>query len=115
MPTRPPSHRPRRIDAPRHSAYDRITRRQNPDTAVAFKIRSSQAWKNCRRSHLSFHPLCANPFGLHSPHVLAADVHHLTEIGLRPDLAFDPDNLQSVCKRCHAKHSARERALSRRK
>lgn len=49
----------------------------------------------------------------------AAVVDHLRPVELRPDLAMDPDNCRTVCKRCHdttcahieAKHAGNEEAI----
>jgi 5-methylcytosine-specific restriction protein A len=57
-------------------------------------------WRALRAQHLSEYPLCARceQQGLVT---VAVVVHHLVEIRDRPDLALDPDNLQSLCVSCH--------------
>jgi 5-methylcytosine-specific restriction protein A len=37
--------------------------------------------------------------------VPAAEVHHIREISLAPDLALDFNNLESLCKTCHSQES----------
>ena len=32
---------------------------------------------------------------------LRLEVHHVERVGLRPDLAFDLDNLKTLCRACH--------------
>jgi 5-methylcytosine-specific restriction endonuclease McrA len=90
------------ITAPRHS---------NTAQAAAIRIRNSQRWKDCRLLKLQESPLCENPVSLHDGELVPArQVHHLQELVAAPHLAFVMANLQSVCTRCHAALSARERA-----
>lgn len=61
---------------------------------------------------LGRNPLCQDPFGDHARHratVPASQVHHVEGVATAPDKAFDLDNLQSVCTRCHARIEAAER------
>lgn len=64
---------------------------------------NTQDWKEIRIIKLNRDPLCEHCFdkGLYVP---ANVVHHKQEIRLRPDLARNIDNLQSLCPSCHAKH-----------
>jgi 5-methylcytosine-specific restriction protein A len=41
------------------------------------------------------------------------DVDHIQPIRLRPDLAYDPDNLRLLCRRCHNKRTHGRRTSSR--
>lgn len=40
------------------------------------------------------------------------EVDHIVPVRLRPDLAFDLDNLQTLCVRCHARKTAIEVGIS---
>ncbi len=40
----------------------------------------------------------------------AEQVDHIVPLKDRPDLAFEPSNLQALCVPCHARKSAKERS-----
>ena len=72
----------------------------------------SADWKKFRIWYLSSSPMCADPFGYHAEdgkQVVAVDVDHITPIATDPDGAFDADNVQGLCKACHARKTNRER------
>jgi 5-methylcytosine-specific restriction protein A len=72
---------------------------------------SNTRWRRLRRHMLTMHPLCADPFRDHynSGRVEAStDVDHMIPRRERPDLEYDPDNLQCLCRRCHSKKTCRE-------
>ena len=90
----------------RHSVYDRHVRSKDPALAMAARIRSSERWRKVRRSQLSGHPLCQDPFGEHKRRnttETATQVHHVIGLIDRPELAFHASNLMSVCTACHAR------------
>lgn len=70
------------------------------------KVYRSTKWKKLRLAHLQQHPLCeiCQSRGITK---LAVDVHHIisfmstTDQLKRLELAYNPDNLQSLCKECH--------------
>lgn len=70
------------------------------------KIYASQRWKTLRGIKIHNSPLCeiCEEKGLVVP---AEDVHHIVSFMStddpckRYDLAYDYDNLMSICKRCH--------------
>ena len=72
------------------------------------KIYATTKWRKLRLSHLMKHPLCerCEKAGKVVP---AIDVHHIISFmtGKTPldkkALAFDPNNLESLCKECHQK------------
>lgn len=66
---------------------------------------TSPAWRRLRRYKLSMFPLCERCLdrGLTVP---AIDVHHIQEIDVRPELALDYNNLESLCKTCHSQETA---------
>lgn len=41
------------------------------------------------------------------------EVHHLIPLREAPELALDPDNVQALCKPCHARESQREATEAR--
>ncbi|MDR1103443.1 MAG: HNH endonuclease [Tannerella sp.] len=70
------------------------------------KIYGTVRWRSLRRAHLMEHPLCERclSFGTVTP---AEDVHHVVpfmkagDTLSRRQLAYDPENLQSLCRKCH--------------
>lgn len=98
------------VHGPVYDARARRLRLLNPDQVTAVSIRNSYRWQCVRAQQLEEHPLCCDPFGLHKvgPEP-ATEVHHVFGLVLRPDLAFDPRNLKSICGPCHAETEARVR------
>jgi 5-methylcytosine-specific restriction protein A len=84
--------------------YEKYRRNLNPELKRSQDIRSTPRWKRVRLLKLSMNPLCEDPLGLH-PHksVTAAQVHHIKALVTHPELAFDFENLMSVCHACHSK------------
>jgi len=70
--------------------------------------RSTARWRKLRAMKLAQQPLCEHcqAQGRVTP---ATQVDHIVEVMLRPDLAFELGNLQSICHRHHAAKSAAER------
>lgn len=91
-------------------AYDQTTRRNDPALAEAARLRSSARWQTVRALHKAQHPLCCDPFKRHGrfPEP-AVDTHHVIGAAVAPHLAFDFDNLRSLCRGCHAEVEAMER------
>ena len=68
-----------------------------PDRQADRNFYSASAWRRCRAAYLAANPLCAD-----CPRPTpAVHVHHLEERKDRPELAYDHDNLQALCLRCH--------------
>src|SRR3546814_8972989 len=68
------------------------------------------AWQSLRIARLNAEPLCrlCSALGLTVP---ATVVDHIRPHRGDRNLAFDPDNLQSLCKPCHDRHKqAQERS-----
>lgn len=59
------------------------------------KLYSSQAWRNLRDAQLAKMPLCTQCGRL------AELAHHVTEHYGNPELFFDENNLESLCRTCH--------------
>lgn len=61
-------------------------------------------WKRCRDAYISEHPFCERCMKLGI--ITAAEhVHHIIELNESnykdPMIAFNPDNLESLCFECH--------------
>ena len=70
---------------------------------------STKAWAQTRAAQLSDEPLCrmCKQIGTLTS---AEVVDHIVPVNEAPERAFDPDNLQSLCKRCHDRYKqAQER------
>jgi 5-methylcytosine-specific restriction protein A len=88
--------KPKRTEQKRIDRYDSYRR----------KIYQSQRWRMLRLAKLSDNPLCemCATKGIVKP---AVDVHHIVSFMTADDevrrkaLAYDYDNLMSLCKECH--------------
>lgn len=73
--------------------------KHQPKFARVFKIRgrtlSGGTWTALRNAFLRFSPFCA-----HCGHV-GEEIHHKIPRSVRPDLVYEWDNLQTLCKECH--------------
>ena len=58
----------------------------------------SRAWAITRARHLKRHPHCVM---CHAKGPKGMTVDHVTPRSVRPDLALDPNNLQTLCSQCH--------------
>ena len=99
----------------RHRIYDERVRASDPALAIAAAIRSSPRWKRLQRIKLLTNPLCEDPFGQHARRQVtetATQVHHIKGLATNPGLAYDMDNLMSVCTRCHARIEREVRSCS---
>lgn len=100
MPAKIPTHRPA-SSAHAAKAYERSAQRTE-DRAFY----NGKRWRGLRSAYLSQHPLCApcEKVGRIEP---ATQVHHVEERKDKPDLAYEWDNLESVCLPCHNAKRAR--------
>lgn len=66
---------------------------------------TSPPWRRLRGLKLAEDPFCERCLerGITVP---AVDVHHIQEIALRPELALEYTNLESLCKTCHGSETA---------
>lgn len=98
-PAHPYEPRPR----PRWSARDR---ERDLARGSAAERGYDGAWHRLRRAYLATHPLCAEC--QRAGRVRAAEeVDHVIPIAERPDLRLVWSNLQSLCKPCHRRKTAR--------
>jgi 5-methylcytosine-specific restriction endonuclease McrA len=116
MPKRPPKYDPHPEDTARRRAeadrrYDQGRRKENEALARAQRIRGSKRWKSFRKSVLSRHPTCRDPFKRHGElGALATDVHHVVGLTVDPSRAFDRANCAPLCDPCHGRIEGMERA-----
>lgn len=94
MPKRICYHRPNHL-GPATAEY-----RRTADRRAANAFYSSTRWRKLRASYIAEHPLCEECWAKGLT-VVAIDVHHKRERRDIPELAFDWDNLQALCKQCH--------------
>lgn len=82
---------------------------RNDNRVVASKRGYDRKWRQLRQSYIAEHPLCQHceKRGMTTP---ATEVDHIIEFGGIDDpLRLDPDNLQSLCRRCHAIKTHRDK------
>lgn len=77
------------------AGYDR-------DRGADRQFYSRPRWRRLRAMKLRSNPICER-----CP-AAANEVHHRIERKKRPDLAFVLSNLESLCKPCHSRETARE-------
>ena len=69
-------------------------------------VHNTRRWRRLRRSILAGEPLCRR-CSAEGRTRAAEEVDHVVPIG-RGGAAWDPDNLQPLCRACHEAKSARE-------
>ena len=84
------------------------TRNTTPKRQQHQVIYRSSAWRKLRQTILRRDGCCTN-----CGSITHLQVHHMTSISEAPDRALDPDNLQTLCKSCHAHVSNLERRRTR--
>lgn len=97
MPNRIPYHKA--ISAAKGNE-DARAYRQSPGRKEVEAFYNSKEWRRHSRAYRSEHPLC-EPCQREGRVTAAQQVHHKEEISKRPDLAYEWDNLESVCIQCH--------------
>ena len=107
MPNRPAIHRPPGTRSKQQREGER-DRRRGSSTARGYDY----AWQKLRVRKLRADYLCASCESQGRAR-LACEVDHVIRITERPDLRLTWDNLQSLCRPCHATKSASERAVDR--
>jgi len=86
---------------------DERARNKAPD-----KFLLSSRWKKLREKKLSDSPVCeqCKKRGVIVP---GREVDHIKPRSERPDLSLSIDNLQTLCKSCHSRKTAREKNRER--
>jgi 5-methylcytosine-specific restriction protein A len=95
---------PRRAYDKAYARYRREKRGPDP--------RNTARWRKLRAMVLARHPLCADPYGVHAATgvlPLTEDVDHIQGVWAAPERVFDVENLQGLCRMCHARKSGSER------
>jgi len=116
MPRAAPTYRQRLKVAARNrrdKAEGKIRDLPNRDRQEAALFYASAPWRRLRRWFLNRNTLCADPFGTHADAgtiVPAEHVDHIKPRRDRPDLAFNPENLQALCHSCHSRKTRQETA-----
>lgn len=69
------------------------------------KVYNSSRWQRLRTQHIEQYPLCAECLRK-GVYTAGTDVHHIESYTVanpieRERLAFDPTNLETLCKQCH--------------
>ena len=74
---------------------------------------NTRRWRKLRDYVLIINPFCVycEEIGKYTP---ATMVDHIIPIRERPDLAFDLDNLQPLCRQCHDSVKRREESTGKR-
>jgi 5-methylcytosine-specific restriction protein A len=87
-----------------YAAEQRRQQRRSYDRARGAwkKFYSLAAWRRLRRMQLAAEPWCRHCMarGTFAP---ATQVDHIIDRRVRPDLALDAANLQSLCATCHSR------------
>jgi 5-methylcytosine-specific restriction enzyme A len=89
-----------------------VKRKRDPVLSFNHQVRTSKKWGRVRLLKLSADPLCEDPHGDHARRgvtATATTVHHIKGLSSHPELAYDWDNLMSLCVRCHNKIEAEVR------
>lgn len=63
-------------------------------------VYSNPRWKKLRSYKLCINPVC-EVCSANGKTTMTQEVHHIVPFSIRPDLAYDIDNLMSVCIECH--------------
>lgn len=70
-----------------------------------------KAWLVTRANKLGINPICEA-----CSRYPAHDVHHIVRLeDCKPGQEYDLENLEALCKRCHAKHTAKEYQIKKKK
>jgi 5-methylcytosine-specific restriction protein A len=66
------------------------------------KIYQDKRWKAIRKAKFAANPVCeeCDSKGITTQ---TDEIHHIVPIEVNPDLAFEWDNLKSLCVECHKK------------
>jgi 5-methylcytosine-specific restriction protein A len=105
MPTSPPTFRPSTTTAPVHAPKQELVRENDHGEWY-----SNRRWRRLREIFLARYPICSDPSGCHEREgrcEIASEVHHKIPRLERPDLAYDEDNLEALCKSCHSREAKR--------
>ena len=80
--------------------------RSRPEFRTA---RGSGRYKGARRAFLRQNPLCVK-CAEHGKTVAAVQLDHIVRVEFRPDLFWNENNWQALCRRCHLLKTKEEQA-----
>jgi len=84
-------------------------RRQRDKERGEHSIYKTARWyRRFRPRFLAKHPLCAECLR-HGVETFATEVDHIEPVALAPELAWDENNCQALCKSCHSVKTGKER------
>lgn len=78
----------------------------------ALKFYKSKTWKSASAAYRAAHPLCEKCLtkGIYNPAQLVHHRIHIDENNLsNPQITLNPDNLESLCRKCHGEEHREER------
>ena len=90
----------------RCDAHTRNNRNTQPYAAIVHRWYCSKRWQDLRESVIRTDPFCRACLA-RGRHTLTVDVDHIRKHGGDPDLFWDRDNLQGLCKPCHSRKTTR--------
>lgn len=97
-----------RCEAHRRELEHEYNQVGDDDRKATKRFYAGLRWRKLRQWILEMRPLCAEcqRAGVLRP---ATEVDHITPRSERPDLAYDQDNLQGLCRSCHSAKTMREK------
>ena len=93
---------------PRHRKQQRRQHEGSAERLADQAFYNRARWKRLRAVKLNAEPLCER-CKQQGRTTVAVHVHHVQPRKARPDLAYNYDNLESLCIHCHSKESMTER------
>lgn len=108
MPTLPPSIHKKSVARRERERKIELDRKRGTRTARGYDYQ----WGKVRSSYIKANPMCefCSEDGLLQE---AQVVDHIVPISEAPELRLDPDNLRSLCKRCHDRRTALEQGFAK--
>jgi 5-methylcytosine-specific restriction endonuclease McrA len=103
MPGKIPIHKPEGLTS---AASDARAYRKAPGRAELEAFYNGRRWRKLSTLYRAQHPTCivCEGEGVVTP---ATQVHHVKEVSTHPALAYDWNNLNALCTRCHNRMRAR--------
>ena len=86
-----------------------ILKRQEQRDANERAVTYDYTWRKFSANYKAANPLCVECLKLGKYNGKDLQVDHITPVEKRPDLMFDTDNLQTLCRSCHGKKTAKEK------